>query len=216
MRTRAKWGALIGAVSGAILLGLQHEQVDDASSAGKAAALGAWSGGLFGGLIGAVVGAVHPREQWERIQLAQAQAPTAGDVSREVRSACDAAHAIAAATPGVTVRRRTGIFRDELIREPVLGCGLSISGSFASARSTGDAATRLRQDFELRGWQEMGAYSADGPDGTSFAFRRAGVACLVRGTWNGGTDDGPTVAAKDEYEVAVFCTSPEFSETRSP
>ena len=50
--TKAKWGALIGAVPGAISLGFGHEQIgENGSSVGKAAALGAWSGGLFGGLI---------------------------------------------------------------------------------------------------------------------------------------------------------------------
>jgi len=65
---RAKWGALIGSVPGAISLGLQHEQVGGGSSVTKAAALGAWSGGLFGGVIGAVVGAAHPSENWERVR----------------------------------------------------------------------------------------------------------------------------------------------------
>jgi hypothetical protein len=64
----AKWGALIGAVPGAISLGLQHEQVGGGSSAAKAALLGAWSGGLFGALIGGVVGAVNPGQDWERVR----------------------------------------------------------------------------------------------------------------------------------------------------
>jgi hypothetical protein len=65
---RARWGALIGAVPGAVSLGLQHDQVGGGSSVGKAAALGAWSGGLFGGVIGALVGAVRPGENWERVR----------------------------------------------------------------------------------------------------------------------------------------------------
>ena len=65
---RAKWGALIGAVPGAISLGLQHEEVGGGTSVAQAAALGAWSGGLFGGLVGAVVGAAHPGENWERVR----------------------------------------------------------------------------------------------------------------------------------------------------
>jgi hypothetical protein len=64
----AKWGAVIGAVPGAISLGLQHEQVGGGSSVAKATALGAWSGGLFGGLIGTVVGAMRPGENWERVR----------------------------------------------------------------------------------------------------------------------------------------------------
>lgn len=65
---KAKWGALFGAVPGAISLGLQHEQVgENGSSVGRAMALGAWSGGLLGGLIGATIGALHPGEKWERV-----------------------------------------------------------------------------------------------------------------------------------------------------
>jgi len=64
----AAWGAVIGAVPGAISLGLQHEQVGGGTSAAKAAALGAWSGGLFGGLIGSAIGALRPGENWERVR----------------------------------------------------------------------------------------------------------------------------------------------------
>jgi hypothetical protein len=64
---KAKWGTLIGAVSG-LSLGFQHEQVgEDGASVGEAMALGAWSGGLFGGLIGAAIGAIHPGEEWEKV-----------------------------------------------------------------------------------------------------------------------------------------------------
>lgn len=146
----------------------------------------------------------------------QNQPPAPRTISRAVRAACDAAYAIAAKTPGVSIRRRTGTFRDETLRVPVFGCGLAISGSFARAQATGDAAVRLRQDWSARAWQEMPAYSADGTDGTSFAFRKAGVACMVRGTWDGGAPGDPKIPAEDWYKVAVFCTSPEFPENRSP
>jgi len=95
------------------------------------------------------------------------------------------AYRIAANTPGASVRRRTGTFNDETLRRPVFGCGLDISGSFKRAEKTGDASVRLRDSFMRAAWQEMGAYGADGTDGTSFAFRKGTVACLVRGTWNG-------------------------------
>lgn len=144
----------------------------------------------------------------------QKQAPPPKTVSKAVRAACDAAYGAAAKTPGASIRRRTGTFRDERLREPVFGCGLAISGSFARVKATSDAAVRLREDFSTRAWQEMPAYGADGKDGTSFAFRSAGVACLVRGTWDGGADGEPEIPAQDWYKVAVFCTSPEFPEQR--
>lgn len=65
--SKAKWGALIGAVSGTTL-GFQHEQVgEDGASVAEAIALGAWSGGLFGGLIGAAIGALSPAEEWVKV-----------------------------------------------------------------------------------------------------------------------------------------------------
>jgi hypothetical protein len=104
----------------------------------------------------------------------QKQPPEPRTVSSQVRAACDAAYTIAAKIPGVSIQRRTGTFSDEMLREPVFGCGLAISGSFARAQTTGDAASRLHEDLPARAWQEMPAYSADGTDGTSFAFRKAG------------------------------------------
>lgn len=146
----------------------------------------------------------------------QKQAPAPRTASREVRAACDAAYAIAAKTPGVSIRRRTGTFRDETLQAPVFGCGLTISGSFARAKATDDAAERLRKGLSARAWEEMPAYGADGTDGTSFAFRKAGVACLVRGTWDGGAAGDPGIPAQDWYKVAVICTSPVFPENRWP
>jgi hypothetical protein len=65
--SKAKWGALIGAVSGTTL-GFQHEQVgEDGASVGQAIALGVWSGGIMGGLIGAAVGALSPGEEWVKV-----------------------------------------------------------------------------------------------------------------------------------------------------
>ena len=135
-------------------------------------------------------------------------------VSSHVRAACDEAHAIAATTPGVMIRKHTGHFHDRALREPVFGCGLWISGSFALAKDTGDAAVRLREGFSAHGWQEMFAYGADGKDGSSFAFRKAGVACHFRGKWDGGADGEPELPAKDWYKVNVLCTSPAFPDER--
>jgi hypothetical protein len=64
----AMWGAIIVGAAGAVLAGLQHDQIgENGSSVGHAAALGAWSGGLFGGLIGAGVGAARAGEKWEQV-----------------------------------------------------------------------------------------------------------------------------------------------------
>jgi hypothetical protein len=131
-----------------------------------------------------------------------------------VRAACDMAYRVAVKTPGTSVRRRTGTFSDETLRAPVFGCGLAISGSFAKTETTGDASVRLRQALTDSAWDEMGAYSADGTDGTSFAFRKGTVACFARGMWNGGAADEPNVPPEDWYKITFFCTTPVFPETR--
>lgn len=65
---KAKWGALLGAVSGTTL-GFQHEQVgEDGASVTEAVALGVWSGGVLGGLVGAAIGALSPGEEWVKVQ----------------------------------------------------------------------------------------------------------------------------------------------------
>ena len=64
----AIWGAIVLGAAGAVLAGLQHDEIGESgSSVGHAAALGAWSGGLFGGLIGAGVGAARAGERWEQV-----------------------------------------------------------------------------------------------------------------------------------------------------
>jgi hypothetical protein len=124
-----------------------------------------------------------------------------------VQDACDAAYTIAEKTPGITIQRSTGIFRDEAFPQPVLGCHLAISGSFALAPESGDAAERLPRDFGDMGWQNMPRYDADGKDGTRFAFHKEGVTCFFQGEWNGGSDGEPEIPREDWYKVFVLCTS---------
>jgi hypothetical protein len=104
--------------------------------------------------------------------------------------------------PGPTLLPRAG---DETFRAPIPGCGITITGSFKRAAATGAAAERLHQAFESRKWQELPEFSADGHDGTSFAFRKGDAACFVRGEWDGGADDEPEIPAADPYKVIVVC-----------
>jgi hypothetical protein len=153
---------------------------------------------LLGMSVQQVTGTVKPDSH----QASPVPVPTGA------RAACDIADAIAAKTPGVTVRRNAGVFDDDAVEEPVVGCQLVLTGSFIRAGQGGDAATRLRQAFPARGWQEIPEYAADGKDGTRFAFRKADVACLFHGDWNGGADGEPEIPREDWYKVSVLCTSP--------
>jgi hypothetical protein len=125
----------------------------------------------------------------------------------DVRAACDNAVAILAKTQGLKTRRSTGAFTDETFRAPITGCRIEIDGSFKRAAKSGAAAENLREGLEKTGWTELADFSADGHDGTSFAFRKAGVACFARGSWDGGSDDEPEVPAADPYKVTVICGS---------
>jgi hypothetical protein len=121
-----------------------------------------------------------------------------------VRAACDLAYRLSSRTRGVSIKRSTGRFQDETLEHPVDGCQLSMKGSFRRA-TNGAVPDLLHTGFAEHGWQELYDYSADGPDGTSFAFRRDDVACVVRGQWEGGDDSDPNDQAGDWYRVSVIC-----------
>src|SRR5689334_16260470 len=108
-------------------------------------------------------------------------APAQQALPADVRAACDNAFAIIAKTQGIKTRRATGSFNDETFRSPVPGCRIEIDGSFKKAGKSGAAADNFRSALENNGWIELPEFSADGHDGTSFAFRKADVACFARG-----------------------------------
>ena len=124
---------------------------------------------------------------------------------RDVKGACDAAQGILSPTKGIKTRRSNGTFNDETFRAPIPGCRLQIDGSFKKARDSGAAAENLHTGFMSAGWREIAEFSADGPDGTSFAFATNGLACFVRGAWDGGDDSAPEVPTDDGYKVVVIC-----------
>jgi hypothetical protein len=123
----------------------------------------------------------------------------------DVRAACETAVAIAVKTPGTSVQRRDGSFVDKQLREPVLGCRIEIDGSFSKLKGSRAASEVFRDALDEGGWKELPEFSADGHDGTVFAYRKDGVACLARGAWNGGSDDEPDVPRADLYKVVVIC-----------
>lgn len=79
-----------------------------------------------------------------------------------------------------------------------------MNGSFRRTRD-GAVPDRLHMKLAETGWEELLDYSADGPDGTSFAFRRDDVVCVVRGEWDGGDDSDPKSQPGDWYRVTVIC-----------
>jgi hypothetical protein len=122
-----------------------------------------------------------------------------------VKSACDTAMSILSKTSGLKTKRSNGVFNDETFRSPIPGCRIQIAGSFKKAANSGAAADNLHTGLMSRGWSEIVEFSADGPDGTSFAFQRDGVACFARGSWDGGDDSAPDQPVDDAYKLVVIC-----------
>ena len=139
------------------------------------------------------------------IMMVTFAAPAQNALPADVRAACDNAFKIISKTQGIKTRRSTGSFNDETFRAPVPGCRIEIDGSFKKAEKSGAAADNFRDALEKTGWTELGEFSADGHDGTSFAFRKNDVACFARGEWDGGSDDEPEVPPSDPYKVTIIC-----------
>ena len=78
-------------------------------------------------------------------------------------------------------------------------------GSFAALAEQPGPDVVLHEALAAEGWTEDVDYSADGPDGTVFAFRRNGTFCLVESRWeNSLEDDAPPPS--DRYELTVGCS----------
>ena len=133
------------------------------------------------------------------------EAQRGASLPKAVTAACDAVHGAIAKTPGIKERRRTGSFGDETLRAPIASCRIDIDGSMKQLGKADLPTDRLAQYFETQKWDQLPEFSADGHDGTSFAYRKNGAACLVRGQWDGGSDDEPDAPTADPYTVTVLC-----------
>lgn len=126
-------------------------------------------------------------------------------VPADVTAACGLVYDVGSKTPGTKLQRATGSFRDEAVSAPIQGCRVIIDGSTKALGKQAIATDRLSEIFEARGWQQLPEFSSDGHDGTSFGYKRERVACIVRGEWDGGSDDEPDAPLADPYRVTALC-----------
>jgi hypothetical protein len=124
---------------------------------------------------------------------------------RAVWAARDSIAAMLSGRPELTVVPVSGRFPHPYDGSLLTGCWLTIHGSFDEKTPPEDALSLIGQYFERTGWQDDGECSADGPDGTLWGVRRAGVRCLVGGRWDGGDDSDSTYVPSPEYDVTVDC-----------
>ena len=128
-------------------------------------------------------------------------------VPDSVLRACDLVAQIAARAKGVTITRGTGAFDDEREHRTRSGCSVSLVGSTKALGASPNPIELLRGQFAARGWQEDTSHSADGPDGTRFAFVGDGVVCIFQGQWDGGDDTDPSVTPDDAFTGAGDCAA---------
>jgi hypothetical protein len=82
---------------------------------------------------------------------------------------------------------------------------LTVHGSYKSTPVPRDALNLIEAFLDRSGWTSDEECSADGPDGTFWGRRRAGVRCLVRGLWDGGDAGAAPYVPASEYQVIVDC-----------
>lgn len=126
-------------------------------------------------------------------------------VPAEAIAVCNEVFVRMADTAGAKVTRQSELIREEMIAKPFPGCRIRIDGSRERLGDATMPTTVLDQFFEQHRWSQLTEFSADGHDGTVFGYARAKVGCLVRGEWDGGSDDQPDAPAADPYVVTVIC-----------
>lgn len=124
-----------------------------------------------------------------------------------VRNACNLIESVARETRGVKVERTIGPVPDESTGIARDGCGIKVTGSFAALQGGEVVFEHWRKGLTDRGWQEQPEYTADGPDGTAFAFASRGVICLFQGRWDGGDDAEPDAPRDDSYRGSASCAA---------
>lgn len=163
-----------------------------------------------------------PGDGMDPVSYADSMAADSADAA-QARAAADSLRAATATTvqsvrvrdwldsalvvmPGVKVERTDGPFPDRRTGKELDGAGLTVRGSFGALHGKPDPTAVAHQKLQEMGWQEDIEYSADGPDGTTFAMRKDGILCFVEGRWDGGDGSDPSYVPPDDYTVNIQCT----------
>jgi hypothetical protein len=125
--------------------------------------------------------------------------------SGQATAACDSVVSLLQPVKGVSFTRSEGPFEDPVYQRRFEGCRVLVVGSFKALGDEPPVDVVLHEKLAAEGWSEDYDYSADGPDGTDFAFRRDGVFCVVEGRWEGGVFEDDEPPPSDRYEVTVGC-----------
>jgi hypothetical protein len=118
---------------------------------------------------------------------------------------CDSVYDTILTIPQIIVSRIEGTFKDDVIQRELTGCIIVISGSWKELSGKASPGDLIFKFLSEKGWMEEVKYSADGPDGTSFALSKDEILCSVRGQWDSGDDADSTYVASDIYQFIVKC-----------
>lgn len=86
---------------------------------------------------------------------------------------------------------------------PIRVAGVRMTFETVSAKAPG--VERIAEALQRAGWAEDMVYSADGPDGTSFAYVCREALCVVQASWDGGDDTDTTYVPVPGESVSLIC-----------
>ena len=127
------------------------------------------------------------------------------DLPAGVWAARDTIARLLAKKKGVRLWRSSGRFESPHGGRLLTTARLTIHGSYKTTPAPKDAISLIEAYMNRSGWRNDEECSADGPGGTFWGMRRAGVRCLVLGEWDGGDDSDSTYVPAPEYKVIVDC-----------
>lgn len=112
---------------------------------------------------------------------------------------------IVADVPGLIVSATDSLVHDDRAGRTEAGCQVRMTGQVSAFRGTTSPDELLWQVLTDRGWTEDLGYTADGPDGSSYALVKGSSVCLVRASWDGGDQTDSSYVPEDGYELVFGC-----------
>jgi len=99
------------------------------------------------------------------------------------------------------------VILDPRSQQRLPGCVVRLAATRSALGQAAPPDQRVRDGLAALGWRENLQYSADGPDGTAFAYWLGTATCFVEARWDGGDDADPARGRSDDYVLTIACTS---------
>ncbi len=135
-------------------------------------------------------------------------------IDSAVRAACDGVARFYGRLDSTAIRRTDSVLTPYASDAIVRACVVLVDQEHGMRRDipapVDTAAQHLGTALALvrgagPGWVPLYRYGADGPDGSSLAYQRGRVRCLVEDSWDGGDDSDSTYVPADWFKQATTC-----------